>query len=126
MSGEASAMKPRPVLDLAAALDRFDGDRELFLTLAGMFVERADRSLTILHVALALQDLPQVVSEAHKLKGSALEFCAYAVVDAATQLEASARRAAADDIAALGERVQAATQRLVAELKGILEKGFPS
>ena len=118
--------EPRPILDLAAALDRFDGDRELFLTLAGMFVERAERALTIIYGALALQDLPRVASEAHKLKGSALEFCAHAAVDAATRLEASARRAAADDVVALGERVQGETRRLVAELKGILEKGFPS
>jgi len=116
----------RPILDLTAALDRFDGDHELFLTLAGMFVERAEQALVIIHGALALQDLPRVVSEAHKLKGSALEFCAHAAVDAATRLEVSARQATADDVAALGEQMQAETQRLVAELKGILEKGFPS
>jgi HPt (histidine-containing phosphotransfer) domain-containing protein len=117
---------PRPVLDLAAALDRFDGDRELFRTLAGMFIERAEQALTIIHGAIAVQDLPCVVNEAHKLKGSALEFCAHATVNAAARLEASARQATADDVAAFGEQMQVEIHRLVAELRGILENGFPS
>ncbi|MBI4001848.1 MAG: Hpt domain-containing protein [Nitrospira defluvii] len=119
-------MESQPVMDLSAALDRFDGDRELFLTLAGMFVERAAETLATIHAALATQDLPLLAKEAHKLKGSALEFCAHPAVTAAAQLEASARQAAAQDVAALGERVHAETQRLTTELKGIIEKGFPS
>ena len=113
-------------LDLAAALDRFDGDHELFLTLAGMFVERVPQALTSIQTALAMHDLPLLAKEAHKLKGSALEFCAHPTVAAATQLETSARAAAMQDMAALCERVLTETQRLTTELKGIMEKGFPS
>lgn len=119
-------MDSPPVMDLSAALDRFDGDHELFLTLAGMFVERAAQTLVTIHEALAAHDLPLLAKEAHKLKGSALEFCAHPAVDAAAHLEASARRTAAQDVVALGERARAETQRLIDELRRIIEKGFPS
>lgn len=115
-----------PALDLAAALDRFDGDRELFLTLAGMFVERAADTLTAIHAALTTQDLPLLAQEAHKLRGSALEFCAQPAVAAAGRLETSARQAAVQDVAAQCEQVQAETERLTAALKGIIERGFSS
>ena len=112
-------------MDLSAALDRFDGDHELFLTLAGMFVERAAEALEHIQTALATQNFPLLAKEAHKLKGSALEFCAHPTVGRAAQLEASARRPRCRT-AALCERVQAETQRLTTELKGIMEKGLPS
>ncbi len=119
-------MESYPAIDLAAALERFDGDQELFLTLAGLFVERSAEALAALQTALAEQDLPMLAKEAHKLKGSALEFCARATVDAAAQLEESARQSAAHEVAALGARVHAELQRLTAALRTIIEKGFPS
>lgn len=119
-------MESYTALDLAAALDRFDGDHELFLTLAGMFVERAPQVLTSIQTALAKQDLLLLAKEAHKLKGSALEFCAHPAAAAAAQLEASAGQAAAQNMTGLCERVQAETQRLIIELNGIMGKGFPS
>lgn len=119
-------MDSHPVMDLSAAVDRFDGDHELFLTLAAMFVERAPQTLTTIHDALASQDFPVLATEAHKLKGSALEFCARPAVAAAALLEASARQAAVQDAMTHGERVRTETQRLTDELKAIIERGFPS
>lgn len=115
-----------PAMDLAAALDRFDGDHDLFLTLAGMFVERAPQALAGIQAALAAQNLPLLAKEAHKLKGSVLEFCAHPAAAAAAQLETSAGQAAVQNMAALCEQVQSEIQRLTIELKGIMEKGFPS
>ncbi len=119
-------MESHPVMDLAAALDRFDGDQDLFLTLAGLFVERSAQALAALQTALTAQDLSVLVKETHKLKGSAMEFCARPCVAAATALEESARKAAVQDLAALGERVCAEVERLTAALVQIMEKGFPS
>ncbi|HVG02695.1 MAG TPA: Hpt domain-containing protein [Nitrospira sp.] len=116
----------RPVLDLTAALDRFDGDQELFLSLAGMFMERAAEVLPIVHTALASQDFQRVMKEAHKLKGSTLEFCAHDAVNAISRLEAAARNPTADDVAVLGERMQEEVGKLIAVLKEIREKGFSS
>ncbi len=119
-------MESLPAIDLVAALDRFDGDQELFLTLAGLFVERSAQALDAIQTALSRQDLPALSGEAHKLKGSAMEFCARPAVAAAAQLEESARQAAVQDLAALSERVRAETERLTAALVMIMEQGFPS
>ena len=119
-------MGTHPVLDLAAALDRFDGDHELFLTLAGMFVERVPQTLTSIQTALAMHDFSMLEKEAHKLKGSALEFCAHPMIAAATRLETSARTAGMQDMATLCEQMLTEIQRLATELNGIMEKGFPS
>lgn len=115
-----------PVLDLAAALDRFDGDQELFLSLAGMFVERAEQTLLIIHAALTAEDFPCAKREAHKFKGSALEFCAHAAVAAASRLEAAIGQPIAADVVAIGARLEGEIQRLIAGLKDIRDNGFPS
>ncbi|MGC3973849.1 MAG: Hpt domain-containing protein [Nitrospira sp.] len=119
-------METPPVMDLAAALDRFDGDQDLFLTLAGLFVERSGQALDDLQQALSAQDLPVLVKEAHKLKGAAMEFCARPAVAAATHLEEAARKAAVQEIPALAEQTRAAVERLTAALVEIMQKGFPS
>jgi len=67
-----------------------------------------------------------LVKEAHKLKGSAMEFCARPTVAAAAQLEESARQSATQEIPALADQVSVELQRLTAALKVIIEKGFPS
>jgi HPt (histidine-containing phosphotransfer) domain-containing protein len=113
-------------MDLAAALDRFDGDQALFLTLAGLFVERSEQALNTLQVALAARDLPLLIKGAHTLKGSAMEFCARPAVAAAAQLEESARRAALQDIPAIVEQTRAEVERLTASLVEIMQNGFPS
>lgn len=118
-------MDAQPVMDLAAALERFDGDQDLFLTLAEMFLERAPAALTGIQTALTAQNLPLLVKEAHKLKGSAMEFCARPTVAAAAQLEESARQSATQEVAALAEQVSVELQRLTEALKVIIEKGFP-
>ncbi|ULA68932.1 MAG: Putative Phosphorelay protein, contains HPt domain [Nitrospira sp.] len=119
-------MESQPVMDLAAALDRFDGDHDLFLTLAGLYVERSAQALGALQTALSAQDLPVLVKEAHKLKGSAMEFCARPAVAAAAHLEESARKAVVQDLPAAAEQARAEVERLTAALVEIMEKGFPS
>ena len=119
-------METQAVMDLSAALDRLDGDQDLFLTLAELFVERSAQALDALQTALAAQDIPVLAKEAHKLKGSAMEFCARPAVAAAAHLEESARKAAVQDIPAAAEQARAEVQRLTAALVEIMEKGFPS
>lgn len=119
-------MESQPVMDLAAALERFDGDQDLFLTLAEMFLERSPATLVAIQTSLAEKNLPMLAKEAHKLKGSAMEFCARSTVAAAAQLEESARQSAVNEAATIGELVHAEVQRLTAALEVIIEKGFPS
>jgi HPt (histidine-containing phosphotransfer) domain-containing protein len=61
-------MEAQPVMDLAAAMERFDGDQDLFLTLAEMFLERSPAALAAIQTALADKNLPMLAKEAHKLK----------------------------------------------------------
>lgn len=119
-------METQPVMDLAAALDRFDGDQDLFLTLAGLFVERSGQALDGLQKALSARDLPLLVKEAHKLKGSAMEFCARPAVAAAAHLEEASRKAALQEIPALAEQTRTEVERLTAALVEIMQKGFSS
>ena len=119
-------MEYQTIMDLTAALDRLDGDQELFLTLAGLFVERTPQALAAIQTALSAGDLPALIKEAHKLKGSAMEFCATPAVTFAAQLEESARMAAVQELATVAERVLAETERLTAALVTIIEKGFPT
>ena len=119
-------MESQHIIDLAAALDRFDGDHDLFLTLAELFVERAPVALSAIDRALADQDMPMLMKEAHKMKGSALEFCAHQAVAAAAHLEQSARTASALEMVPFCDRVHAEIQRLTTALKVIIEKGLPS
>ncbi|HRC44959.1 MAG TPA: hypothetical protein PLT27_12975, partial [Nitrospira sp.] len=44
-------MDAQPVMDLEAALERFDGDQDLFLTLAEMFLERSPAALAAIQTA---------------------------------------------------------------------------
>lgn len=119
-------METQPVMDLTAALNRVDGDHDLFLTLARMFIERSTEDLEGIRTALATQSLPMLSQQAHKLKGSALEFCAEAAVAAAQQLEEAARCSSLQDARSLCHRVEAEVERLAAALKVVIEKGLPS
>lgn len=119
-------MEPQPAMDLTAALNRVDGDHDLFLTLARMFIERSAQDLEAIRAALAAQNLPMLSRLAHTLRGSALEFCAEATVLAAQRLEESARRSAAHDARSLCHRVEAEVKRLIDALQEIIEKGLPS
>lgn len=119
-------MSAEPVMDLTAALERIDGDWDLFLTLAEMFVGRAAEDAAAIRTALQAQDSVVLAKHAHKLKGSAMEFCAHPTVMAAKELEEAARGGGLGHVVALCERVEAEIARLTGELRCIMEKGFPS
>ncbi len=118
-------MDNRPIIDLPAALDRMDGDQDLFLSVAGLLVERSEPDLADLRSALATQDGPLLAAIAHKIKGSALEFCAHPAAAAAKQLEESARRADIHELVPLCERLEAEMRQLTVALETIIAKGLP-
>ena len=60
-----------PALDRAAALDRLDGDEELWAEVAAMFREDAPRLLGEVRAAVAAGDAGAVQRSAHGLKGAA-------------------------------------------------------
>ena len=68
-------MDKTAVVDLSEALSRVDGDRDLFLTLAGLFLQESPKEVAAVHAALGLHDRVRLVAASHKLKGSAIEMC---------------------------------------------------
>ena len=71
------------VVDLPGALSRADGDQDLFLTLAGLFLQESPKEAEAARVALERQDRAGLAAAAHKLKGSVMEMCAPRLFDLA-------------------------------------------
>ena len=79
------------ILNLAAALERLGGDRELLEEVAQLFLETAPKALAQLREAVAKHDAPAVASAAHSLKGSVSNFEAGPSCQAALRLERMGR-----------------------------------
>ncbi len=79
------------VLDFDGAMDRVDGDRELYFELIDMFFEDADRNLESLQQAVKNQDCKQVESLAHSMKSALGNLGAMSSFQAAFALEKAGR-----------------------------------
>jgi hypothetical protein len=71
-------MDKTAVLDLSEALSRADGDQDLFLTLATLFLQESPKEAAAVRAALERQDCAVLTAAAHKLKGSVMR-CAHLV-----------------------------------------------
>lgn len=79
------------VLDLDAALGRVDGDRELLVEMADLFLDEYPRLLSTLRDAVAQGNAPTAAYAAHTLKGSVANFAAMPAFTAAQKIERIAR-----------------------------------
>src|SRR5439155_387393 len=89
---DSSHQQEKVVLDADAALARLDGDRELFLEIAGLFSEDAPRLETQMREAIQEGDSEKLLFAAHTLKGAVSNFCASSTYEAAKELETLARQ----------------------------------
>ncbi|MEO8027194.1 MAG: PAS domain S-box protein [Bryobacteraceae bacterium] len=105
-----------PLMDVAAALNRVDGDRELLREVARLFESDYPRSITEIRDAIAADDALKVERSAHGLKGSVANFGAAAAVSAALSLETMGRSGNLHGAAAELERLEAVLVRLQSEL----------
>jgi PAS domain S-box-containing protein len=80
-----------PGIDLTAALERVEGDRELFNEIAQLFAHECPGFIESIRRAHAADDLPSVQRLAHTLKGAASNVAATKVTEAALALEIHAR-----------------------------------
>jgi HPt (histidine-containing phosphotransfer) domain-containing protein len=80
------------VLDPCIALARVGGDADLLKEIGALFVKEYPALLTRLAAAVSNRDDYTVERTAHSLKGSASNFGARAVCDAALALELAGRR----------------------------------
>jgi CheY-like chemotaxis protein len=81
----------RPVVDAAAVLSRFDGDRTLLQEAAELFQHSIPRLLSQLQDALEKGDLILVERTAHSIKGSVGNFGGIAAMESAMRLEMMGR-----------------------------------
>ena len=104
-------------VDLEDALLRMGGDFDLLRDIAKLFLEEYPVALDNLRRGIACEDAQTVERTAHGLKGSAVNFGAQAVVDAALHLENLGRARKTGEFA----RALPALEEALAGLKTDLE-----
>ncbi len=77
--------------DLNAALDRVEGDRDLLVELAELFLEDSASLMEEILSSLKRKDHLALERSAHKLKGSVGNFCSKEAFETAFQVETAAR-----------------------------------
>jgi len=100
------------IFDANAALDRLDGDVELFAMLIDVFQQDSVELFDQLSAALASGNLGQVERSAHSLKGLAANFDAKDAAQAAFAIEQSARARDAAPIAAFASELAVQLDKL--------------
>jgi two-component system, sensor histidine kinase and response regulator len=90
-------------IDVAALMDRLDGDNDLLQELIGLYLE--DEQGLLDQIAAAIRDgqAGALARSAHTLKGSVGNFCAPAAHAAAAALEVAGREGRLADAPALQE-----------------------
>jgi HPt (histidine-containing phosphotransfer) domain-containing protein len=108
-----------PAFDRASALERMDGDEELLVELAQVFVEDATAQIEKVRAAVQARSAPDIQKTAHTVKGAASNFHAAPTVAAALALEQMGRAAQIDDADAAFARLEQELARLVEELRAL-------
>jgi PAS domain S-box-containing protein len=108
--------------DLATALDHTGGDRELLDELLTIFAEDAPVRMDAIRRAIELGDAPELMREAHTLKGSLKVFGAMTAAGVAQDLEALGRvgdvNGACDMAATLDRQLEQILQSVMASKRG--------
>lgn len=114
------------IFDLSQAIDRVDGDREVFLELAQLFIDQAPQELMAIRNSLAQHSPQEAAMAAHKLKGSVLQFCATTPYECLACLEKRAKAGEFELARSMYDAVDRQVHSLVDALRELIEKGFPS
>jgi two-component system sensor histidine kinase/response regulator len=111
----------RGVIDIQELLQRVDGDRDLLLEVARMFLEDVPLLMENVRQSASTRDARALERAAHALKGACANFSAAGAVSAASVLEQSGRR---QDLEQLDERLHAVeheVERLCRALTALVE-----
>lgn len=119
-------MDKTAVLDLSEALSRADGDRDLFLTLAGLFLQESPKEAAAARAALVRQDRAGLAAAAHKLKGSVTEMCAPRLFECTKRLDELGRQGKFAEASPVCADVEACLAEVHAALRELIAGGFPS
>jgi DNA-binding response OmpR family regulator len=120
----SAGLKVQPAaFDLAAALERVDGDLELMKELAELFLSECPQRMVEIRQAITMRDASKLQQGAHTLKGSVGNFGAREAFEAAQRLEVDGREQhwgqAEQDWAALEEAIR----RLKPAFVGLVRTG---
>jgi CheY-like chemotaxis protein len=112
--------EPQPAaFDLAAALERVDGDIELMCELGGLFLSECPQRMAEIRQAIIERDARKLEQSAHALKGSVGNFEAREAFAAAGRLERNGREHDWDQVEANWAALEAAINRLKPALVGL-------
>jgi HPt (histidine-containing phosphotransfer) domain-containing protein len=101
------------ILNLAVALERVGGDRELLEEVATVFLSTAPDLIRQIREAVASRDAAKLQRAAHTLKGSLGNFAAQAACDAALRLEERGRSGNLDGVGEALARLEEEMRRLL-------------
>jgi len=111
------------VFNLAEALTRVDEDKDLFQSLAELFVEQAPLDMAATQAALDAGDGEALARAAHRMKGAILQFSAPRLFEATKELEALGKAGTLDRAGAVCAQVDRELQQLIAALRAYVENG---
>lgn len=112
-------------LDVAAALDRVEGDRELLDELLRLFIEGSPAAMQEMRQALHERDAHRLDRLAHTIKGSSGSLGANRTAEAALVLEMRARSGALENAGDLIDALQAELDRVLPEMESLTRKVAP-
>jgi HPt (histidine-containing phosphotransfer) domain-containing protein len=113
-------------LNLPEALNRVDGDQDLFLTLAQIFLDESPKEAVAVRAALERQDGAGLAAAAHKLKGSVMELCAPRLFESAKRLEELGRQGKFAEASLVCADVETRLAEVHAALRELIAGGLPS
>ncbi len=119
-------METTTAINVSEALNRVDGDQDLFLTLAGLFLEESPKEAAAARAALGRQDCVRLTAAAHKLKGSVMEMCAPRLFERTKRLEELGRQGELGEASSVCADVEASLAEVHAALRKLIAGGFPS
>ena len=119
-------MDKTAVLDLSEALSRADGDQDLLLTLARLFLQESPKVAAAVRAALGRQDGDGLAAVAHKLKGSVMVICAPRLFESAKRLEELGRQGEFAEASLVCANVETRLAEVHAALQELIAGGFPS
>ena len=119
-------MNKTAVLDLPEALNLVDGDQDLFLTLAELFLQESPKEAAAVRAALGREDCAGLVAAAHKLKGSVIQMSAPRLFECAKRLEELGRQGELAEASSVGVDLDACLAEVHGALRELIAKGFPS
>jgi HPt (histidine-containing phosphotransfer) domain-containing protein len=119
-------METTASINVSEALSRADGDRDLFLTLAELFLQESPKEAAAVRAALERQDCAGLAAAAHKLKGSVIEMCAPRLFERAMRLEELGRQGELAEASSVCGDLDACLVEVHGALRKLIAGGFPS